>query len=329
MASRFLFNEALWDELDTRIPKAKAVRAAVAYLGMGASSLLPLRKGDRLVVDMSLRAVRSGATDPREVQRFLRRGVEVFSRGSLHAKFFIIDKTTIAGSSNISNHAKHSLEEAAVMTDDTATTRRAVDTFEQLCNEPVRKDYLRKCLKEYRPPKFLRGPARSGTTRTVAQGKVWIISGIEDWDMPDAEQAASDLVMKKAQKKLRDFERAEVDGTYYDSAPAFFPRLQEGDWLIVCGRAGRGFDVYPPARFLGVGDYARGGGKRRLVLLQENPKGAHTIRWTTFRNAVPRSLKVARWSRPKTGPIVREADADALLRLWDFRGRFRPRRKGS
>jgi phosphatidylserine/phosphatidylglycerophosphate/cardiolipin synthase-like enzyme len=156
MASRFLFNEALWDELGARIPKAKAVRAGVAYLGTGASALLPLRKGDKLVVDLSLRAVRSGTTDPREIQKFLRRGVEVFSRGSLHAKFFIIDKTTIAGSSNISKNAKDSLDEAAVLTDDPATTRRALATFEQLCTEPVRKDYLQKCLKEYRPTGFTR-----------------------------------------------------------------------------------------------------------------------------------------------------------------------------
>jgi hypothetical protein len=50
MATRFLFNEALWQELSVRIAKAKA-QAAVAYLGSGASSLLPLKKGDGLVVD--------------------------------------------------------------------------------------------------------------------------------------------------------------------------------------------------------------------------------------------------------------------------------------
>ena len=154
MASRFLFNETLWAELEARIPKARVTRAAVAYVGSGASGLLPLKKGDKLVVDMSLKAVRSGTTDPREVKRLLRSGVQVFSRGSLHAKFFVIDRLVIAGSSNISKHARHHLDEAAILTDDAATVRRAVSTFDQLCTEPVRKDYLEKCIAEYRPPRL-------------------------------------------------------------------------------------------------------------------------------------------------------------------------------
>ncbi|MBI2392252.1 MAG: hypothetical protein HYV09_21875 [Deltaproteobacteria bacterium] len=167
MATRFIFNNALWDELAARVPRHH-VRAAVAYLGTGASRLLPLKKGDQLVIDMSLRAVRSGVTDPREVRTFLRRGVEVFSRATLHTKFFVLGNTVIAGSSNISRHAKDVLDEAAVLTDDGATVRRAISIFEELCTEPVRKEYLAKCLKEYRPPKFL---GTSGSTRRHDPGR--------------------------------------------------------------------------------------------------------------------------------------------------------------
>jgi len=100
--TKFISNDTLWQEIQTRVKKGKKVKAAVAYLGQKGSELLPLKKGDCLVVDMSLGSVRAGVTDPREVRRLMNKGVNVFSRGSLHAKFLIIDKTLIASSANIS-----------------------------------------------------------------------------------------------------------------------------------------------------------------------------------------------------------------------------------
>lgn len=323
MVSRFLFNETLWEELDARIPKARRVSAAVAYLGTGAASLLPLRDGDRLVVDMSLPCVRAGTTNPYEVQKFLNRGVKVFSRVRLHAKFFILDKTTIAGSANISKHAKQSLDEAAIATDDPATTRRALAIFEQLCTEPVRKDYLRKCIKEYQPPKFTAGTHAMGKRPRLSQGKVWIVSGLTYRNVPEREEKLLERVIEKAKKKLLDFEHADVDSLQYPAPQPFFGRLREGDWLITCVGDGSGFDVAPPARFLGVEHYPRGAGKQRYLLLYEAPTNAGTIRWLTFRKAAPRHVAATQRARPRTTPITDESEADALLRLWDSRGRFR------
>lgn len=206
MASRFLFNDTLWSELNDRIPKAKTVRAAVAYFATGASTILPLRKGDKLVVDMSLRTVRAGTTDPREVRKLLRRGVQVFSRASLHAKFFIIDRVVVAGSANISGNARDKRDEAAVLTDDGAAVRRAMATFEQLCTEPVRKGYLDKCIAEYRPPKFIGVPARTDSSRKKpTHAKVWLIGGLTYRNVPKDEEAEANRVLKEVSKKLRDF----------------------------------------------------------------------------------------------------------------------------
>jgi hypothetical protein len=55
MATRFLLNDALWSELQSRVRDAGHVRAAVAYLGTGGSRLLPLRARDLLLVEMSIR----------------------------------------------------------------------------------------------------------------------------------------------------------------------------------------------------------------------------------------------------------------------------------
>ncbi len=176
MASQFLFNQALWAEFAARIPKAKKVRGAVAYFGTGAAKLLPLREGDELVVDMSLGRVRAGGTDPNEIHKLIRRGVTVYSRRTLHAKFFIIDDVLIAGSSNISSTAQNVLDEAAILTDDRAAIIRARATFKDLCTEPVSKDYLAKCIAEHKSPKFGGKPlSRTPSKKTSSSSKLWLI----------------------------------------------------------------------------------------------------------------------------------------------------------
>lgn len=326
MASRFLFNESLWSELTERVAKAKRTFAAVAYLGAGASKLVRLKKGDKLVVDMSLKAVRSGTTDPREVKKLLDKGVEVFSRAGLHAKFFVIDRVVIAGSANISKHARDYLDEAGVLTDDPAAVRRARDTLEGLCTEPVRKLYLETCIAEYRPPRFLPGAAERGRSRAKPkQAKLWILGGLHYADLPEVEAEKEARVTRKAEKRLRDYERCEVGYSHYARRLGFFDRLRVGDQLIICIRSERGFDVYPPARCLGVESYPRGRGKRRYLVLRESPSNAETVSWAVLRRSLPRSGPLSSWPKPKTSAIVDEAEADAILRLWEH-GRFKGRK---
>jgi len=269
---------------------------------------------------MSLARVRAGATDPREVKKLLARGVSVFSRGSLHAKFFIIDKVVIAGSSNISSHAKNSLDEAAVLTDDSAAVLRARTTFEKLCTEPVRKDYLAKCIKEYRPPKFT-GHSTAGTKKgkKIVRSKLWIIGGLRYISIPKDEESSVQAVVNKATKKLLDFEKSEVDYCHYPAKEAFFSSLREGDWVLRCLLDGKGYDVWAPGRFLGVENYPRDRGKHRYLLLFEDPLEAEAIRWTAFRALAPMKLPAV----PRRLAVQDDADADAILRLWDSRGRFK------
>lgn len=322
MPSRFLFNASLWGELERRVATARSVRAAVAYLGTGGSRMLALKRGDELVTDMSLRSVRAGATDPREIEIMLDNGVRVFSRASLHAKFFIIGGSVIVGSSNISRHAKKCLDEAAVLTNDPSAVARALSIFGQLCTEPVRKDYLEKCIAEYRPPRFVPAAGRGSRRSAKAQGKLWLIAGLEHEEIPEGEVTLAARAVAGAAKKVLDFERSEVDYLHYSDKAHFFERLREGDWVIQCFPDGRGHEDWPPARFLEVKHHSRGGGKRRYLLLFEQPKRSQPIRWSTLRaraSAVPGLKRVG----PRTGPIGNDAEADVVLRLWDTRGRFR------
>ncbi len=328
MASRFLFNADLWTELAARLRTTKGARVAVAYLGAGASGLLPLRKGHRLLTDLSLSSVRAGTTDPREVKRFMARGVQVFSRDSLHAKFFVFDRVVIAGSSNISKNAQDVLDEAALLADDPAAVARAASTFDKLCVEPVRPEYVRKCIKEYHPPRFgaAKGSRRKKGVRAV-QAKLWIVGGLVYRGVPAAEEAKAEKVAKRAARKLADQDRFEVEHINYPKPQLFFRDLREGDWIVQCIRDGAGFDVYPPARFLGVEAYPRASGKSRYLLLMEQPLNPSLVRWTDLRRSAAGKLAAIDRARPRTTGVRSNEEADALLRLWDAKGRFRKRQR--
>ena len=319
MTARFLFNETLWSELTSRIPKCK-VQAAVAYLSSGGGKLLPLKKGDRLVVDMSLKTVRAGVTDPREVEKLLRRGVEVYSRESLHAKFFVLGKALIAGSANGSQSSRDRLDEAAILTTDPRAVAHASATFAEMCNEPVRHEYLKICLDAYRPPRFVPGPVRPTGQRV---GNVWILAGLEYEEPPESEAPAIDRVVRKVEKKRADFEHCEVETIHFPREMTFFERLRVGDWVVPCVAHGTGYDVYPPCQLLERKSYARGNGKRRHLLLCESPRDAKPVRWSVFRNSVGARSLPAGGKKPRTAPIADAAAAYRILGLWDVRGRFR------
>jgi hypothetical protein len=320
MPSRFLFNQALWNELKTRIAKAKMVRAAVAYIGNDAARMLRLREGDKLVVDMSLPRIRRGGTDPREIRKFMRDKVEVFSRASLHAKFFIIDNIVIVGSSNISKHARDNQDEAAILTDDPAVLARALQTFELLCTEPVRKEYLKKCIAEYHPPLIaaVRQGNRPRRKRTLPP-KVWIISGLDYGDVPERESSKAKRAVDQAEKKLH---RADTEVEYVHSASKLdtLDFLHEGDWAIQCTRNGKVYDVSAPCQYLEEKSYARGSGKRRYLQMFEVLKRQKDSRWSDVRKRARHVVPILNRLKPRTLPIRDPDQADALLRLWSSRG---------
>jgi hypothetical protein len=323
MPSRFLFNDTLWDELGRRVAKAKNVAAAVAYLGSGASDLLPLRRGHRLVVDMSLRAVRAGSTDPKEVRKLLRRGVHVFTRASLHAKFLVIDRVVMAGSANISKRARTVHDEAAILTADPAAVARASTTFERLCTEPIRKEYLAKCIAEYRPPKG--SPATRGGKHgpgRLEPAKLWVIGGLRYQDLPENEHVLADRIRRKV-AKLLSYERTEVDDIHFPTRPRFFDAIREDDWCITCIRDGQSFDVWPPARVIRKDTYPRGDGRRRYLLLFEVPSGRKPVSWRKVRTSIRATIRALDRPKPRTTAVQDDDQADALLRLWDSRGKFR------
>ncbi|MGC3998048.1 MAG: hypothetical protein QM767_11375 [Anaeromyxobacter sp.] len=178
----------------------------MAYIGKGATRLLPLRAGSKLVVDASEAAVRSGQTDPRELLKFFRKGVDVFSQPRLHAKVFVFSKVAFVGSNNVSSHSANVLVEAAVALRTTAAVAQARRFVLDVAKSPMGEEFLKKLVKIYRPPRVPvagRQRRRRGVTREelLAEAKPLRLIHLVPADWGESEFRADEAGRKIAEKR--------------------------------------------------------------------------------------------------------------------------------
>jgi hypothetical protein len=145
-------------------------------------------------------------------------------------------------------------------------------------------------------------------------------------ELPTNESQPHENAIERAEAKRKHGKDCKVDSVHYPSKPRYISRVRVGDWLIFCVANRSGFDVSPPAQFLALESYPRGAAKHRFVVACETHVDREVIRWTQLRASAPKSIKAMQAPKPRTAAIVDDADADAILRLWDMRGRFRPKR---
>ncbi len=326
-ATRFVSNVELWDEIQRRVRTAKRVLAAVAYFGDSGAEILPLRRGSRLVVNMSLNTVRQGATDPHEIGKLLERGVQVFSRDRLHAKFIIADGTLIVSSANISQNARRVLDEAGTITQDPSALRAAVDLFEKFCTEPVRPGYLKECIAAYQPPHFKPGaplPAQEAEERQrIVQAKLWFI-WLGKRITPSEEDATTiDKLKERATKNLRRPDRTHVENIRHAMNPKFLNYPHVGDWIVDCGMDGGSRYVRAPAQVIGEEILTSRRGKKSLLFLLERLDVEETMPFAEFRGRIATVEPSLDRDKPRSRAIEDRAHADAILQLWTHAGRIR------
>jgi hypothetical protein len=144
----------VWPEITSLVKKGHENKVAVAFVAKGARKLLPLKRGDTILVDMSLGRVRSGATNPFAVEEFLNQGVSVYTCSRLHAKVFVLGSRAVVGSSNVSDAANSVLEEAVLITNETGVVSAAKKFIEELLGGPdtleVTEPLLKELKKEFR-----------------------------------------------------------------------------------------------------------------------------------------------------------------------------------
>ncbi|MGZ8768028.1 hypothetical protein [Aeromicrobium sp.] len=91
--------------------------AAIAFLAVEAPELVPLTRGDLLVVNAGDVALGAHATSPVALRAFIDKGVDVRSDSHLHAKVLATSSVAVIGSANAST-ASPRISEAAVVTSD-------------------------------------------------------------------------------------------------------------------------------------------------------------------------------------------------------------------
>jgi len=319
----FLSNEILWRTLSAKVKAARHVDAAIAYFGQSGAKLLPLRRGDRLIVDMSSTTVRAGATDPREVEKLMRRGVQAFTRRNLHAKLIVADKSVISGSANISKHSQQILDEAAILTNDPAALRRAREFIHRLCTEPVRPEYLEECKRLYKPPRFKGWLANGKHRQQRAKHAKLRIVNLREYSIPESEVKRYEQGEVKAEKLVKDEARSKTESFHWPNKPKMANELEFGDWVIqVTTYKDKSIVVSPPGQLLFMDNYVQDAdsGKVRWVFHFEVPRRGETMTWKEFRRAAKAILGAGALTAPRTKPIRDVQVADGLLALWTLGG---------
>jgi hypothetical protein len=320
----FLSNDTLWQMLTARIKAANHVDAAIAYLGQGGARLLPLRSGDRLVVDMSPATVRAGNTDPREVEKLVQRGIQAFTRRNLHAKIVVADNSVISGSANVSRHSQQILDEAAILTTDPSAVRRAQEFIDRMCTEPVGPEYLEKCKSIYRPPRFSgRRAARRNGQRRATHAKLWLVN-LAEVSLPESELERYEQGEAKAEKLVKDQGRSATTSFHWPYKPKMTSEVEQGDWMIqIVTYKDKSVLVYAPGQLLDMDHYVRDSerGKERWVFHLEVPKRGEIMTWKEFHRATKSLFGQGAPPKPRTKPIRDIQVADEVLGLWTRGGR--------
>jgi PLD-like domain len=321
----FLDRDQYWKEISSRVPPAKKVVAAVAYLGIGGSDYLPLRAGDELVVDLSLGAVKQGVTDPREIEKLIKRGVEVYTRSTLHAKVVVIDDVVIASSANVSQNARQYLDEAAILSTSPATVQAARRFIRSLCSEPVLEGYLKECLALYEPPIFKAARTIRQPKQRKQRAKLWFIGGLVYID-GEKDRAQIEPLEKEAERELLDPEHSEVSWIRMGHGPRWFSEIQRNNWLIDCTRSGkRTHDIGSPARVIRKRRYTTKAGKTYHMLMLERPVDRENLSLSAFKRRWQRVAPNGNRPPKRSQPITDAVLADSVLRFWTIRGRVSKR----
>ncbi len=105
---------SVWGRITEHVTTSGPRRIVVAYLGASAPTLLPLERGDLLIVAATIANARAGAINPEVIKHYIDAGVRVMAHQRLHAKVMRLGAVTIVGSANASATSA-SLEEAVVI----------------------------------------------------------------------------------------------------------------------------------------------------------------------------------------------------------------------
>jgi len=311
MSTEFITRD-IWPQLTKAVSgSGQACAVAVAYFGKGASKLLPLAKGSRLVVDASERSVASGQTCPADLSKLVKRGVKVYSVPNLHAKVFVLGRAAYIGSANVSNRSASQLVEAIIRTSDASATRAARKFVLDHCLHELTPTVLTRLAKLYRPPVVPGGKrgkkaAKQNSNRPMLPRLLLAQLRLEDWSERD--QVLHDTALVVAKKKRVHPRTFELDSFRLIGKCVY----QCGDVVIqVTDEGGGSVLVTPPGNVRYVRTRKDGNRQVSFVYLEHPARRRRPVK-TLARSLGRGALKSLR----RDGIIRNAAFAQALLKMF-------------
>jgi len=132
----------------------------------------------------------------------------------------VADRTAISGSANVSKRSQQQLDEAAILTNDLSTVRRAREFIERLSTEPVLPEYLEKCKQLYRPPRLNdRLADGNNMQRRTKHAKLWVVN-LREYPIPDSEAERYHQGEVKAEESVKNTNSSDTDSFHWPSRPA-------------------------------------------------------------------------------------------------------------
>ena len=311
MSTQFLSRD-VWAEL-TEAARGSRQRCAVAvaYFGKGASRLLPLGKGSRLVVDASEGAVASGQTCPFDLLKLVKKGVTVYSVPNLHAKVFVFGRSAYIGSTNVSSRSASQLVEAAIRTTEPSAVSAARKFVSEHCLHQLTPARIKQLSKMYRPPMIPGGKkakrrVKSTATRPTLPRLLLAQLELEVW--PERDQVLHDEALVVA-KKRREHPRSYELDSFRNPGKC---RYQPGDVVVQVTDEGEGsFLVAPPGNVLHVRTRRDANRQLSFVYLERPVRRRRSIK------ALASSLGRGAQKKLKKDGLVRDASfAQALFNVW-------------
>jgi len=256
-----LLTTGVWQELTRAVrDNTGPMYAAVPYFSRSGNRMLPLKRGDILVVNASDTAVASGQTCPSALRRLTNKGVKVYSLENLHAKVFVLGRTAYVGSANVSASSKEYLVEAVVAIHDRNTVAAAKSFVTGLCEARVTDSELDRLEAIYRPP---RGGPGMRKRQAKKQPRLWIAHiAYEDLDPSFVPALRKGRTVAKTKKTDR---RRYVDEFWWTGEKAF----AVGDSVVQIYTYEDGtVEIFPPGKVIERKTVRKGNRCKTFVYLE-------------------------------------------------------------
>jgi hypothetical protein len=237
--------------------------------------------------------VKSGLTNPFELEKFYRKGVKIYSCNNLHTKIFVFGAVAFVGSANVSRSSRDVLTEASIRTEARSVVSDAKAFVREVGLVEMGKDEIVALKKIYVAPTS--GGRKQG--RRLQSSNLRIVHLGEPEDVP-AEAAES---VMQGERRARKMVTPRHRSRYVWNNIGL--KYRDGERLLFI----EGRNMWPPA----------------VVLFSQAVKGivANHVEMSTQRDKSLKSIRARlskkTYKRLSRQGVVSEVASRELLRLWD------------